>query len=293
LFKFTLNMMSSSYIRSPMKIIIGTLMVVFCMQINAQPEVNITSIVNGQRQLQTDNGTIIGGTDAPWDKYPSFAYFPVHGCGGTLIRHDMVLTTASCIALMDGHTSVYIGGTQIYGGTQHAIKNMWVHPQYNDISMESDIAIVQLKCSSTSKTMKMNFDPMIPAAGSEVWAVGYGRQSDGYYAIDLQELLMKTYSNRYCRRQHKSPLRRFYGDVMVCAGFDKDGYGPCENDLGGPLILDMNTDGEILMQVGILSWSEGYCGASFDPWVYTRLSTYRRFIFDVIRKNSNKIPSYC
>jgi secreted trypsin-like serine protease len=150
----------------------------------------------------------------------------------------MILISAACTHYMTNFTTLYIGGNRMYGGTHHTIKKIFVHPGYNGTSLENDIGIVQLYCYSTSKTMKMNFDSMTPVAGSEFWTVGYGQLRDGSYPTDLQELLIQSYSNRYCKRQHR--LEGFFGDLLVCAGFDTDGFGACFNGWGSPLIIDKN-----------------------------------------------------
>lgn len=64
-------------------------------------------------------------------------------------------------------------------------------------------------------------------------------------------------------------------DNMICAGdLENGGIGPCQEDLGGPLVVNN-------VIVGITSWSLG-CARPKYPGVWTRVSKYREWIDEIV-----------
>jgi secreted trypsin-like serine protease len=244
------------------------------------------SIANKERRL------IYGGTNAQNGMYP-FNVHILNCCGGTLIRHDMVLTTANCLTNCRDFSTVYIGGNKNDTGTQHFVKKAFIHPKYDAITVANDIGILQLNCSSKTKGIKLNFDPKKPVPGSIVWSIGFGQLSDLSFPVDLQEVRLQTYSNVDCQNKWRIiPNIVFNGAKMTCAGRDIDGFGTCGGDLGGPLIIAKNINPNTMIQVGIASFGT-FCGSKNFPIVYTRVSKYKQFIQNIIKKHGKKKLKFC
>jgi Trypsin len=88
---------------------------------------------------------------------------------GTLIHHNLVLTSARCAEVCTDNT-VLIGGTTIDNGTPHNITKRVAHPKYESglyLKGTNDIAIIKLKCSSSATPIKLNFDSSIPRPRSK------------------------------------------------------------------------------------------------------------------------------
>lgn len=64
-------------------------------------------------------------------------------------------------------------------------------------------------------------------------------------------------------------------DTMICAGGELS-QDSCENDSGGPLILEGSTDSDDVM-LGVVSWGYG-CGMEGYPGVYSRVAKARSWI---------------
>lgn len=72
-------------------------------------------------------------------------------------------------------------------------------------------------------------------------------------------------------------------DHFICAGNTSfGGVDACQMDSGGPLIVRSTQDGAAFVEVvGVVSFGVG-CGSSAYPGVYTRVSTFAKWILDTI-----------
>ena len=83
-------------------------------------------------------------------------------------------------------------------------------------------------------------------------------------------------SNEECRIMHAEANIR---EGQMCAGFSDGMIDSCDGDSGGPLVvIDENKQKRL---AGIISWSQG-CGRPGRPGVYTKVSHYANWIFDLI-----------
>jgi secreted trypsin-like serine protease len=207
----------------------------------------------------------------------------------------MVLTTAYCLKKCRGALIVYIGGNKNGTGTQHFVKKAFIHPKYDNATYANDIALLQLNCSSKTKGIKLNYDSKKPVPGSIVWSIGFGYTNNFTFPADLQEVSLQAYSNVDCKiKWNASSILNniFNGAKMTCAGRDIDGFGPCTGDLGGPLIIAKTVNPNTMIQVGIASIGTK-CGRKDLPFFYTRVSKYKKFIQNIIKKHGKKKPKLC
>lgn len=236
---------------------------------------------------------IVGGEDVtdatsyPWQVAlltdPARA-FDTQFCGGTLINARWILTAAHCATDGEGkawpRTFVAAGIINLAGdlslGEVAEVKKWHVHPGYDDISVDNDIALLELKTPLNLEHCGLNCQPIgtVTAAteaslmpeGTAAIITGWGDTLSGYPEV-LQ------YAEIYLSACTGYPAGAITANMFCAgtAGYDKD---TCQGDSGGPLVV-RGSDGTPYL-AGITSWGDG-CAAG-TPGVYTRVSRYENWI---------------
>ena len=107
---------------------------------------------------------IMGGKVASYDNWPSIValYKNDNGlpfCGGTLIESRWVITAAHCLEeTQPADIFVWLGTSDLNengGGRGERVKRIIVHPDYDSDSMDSDLALIELKKSVSIPTMQL------------------------------------------------------------------------------------------------------------------------------------------
>ncbi|KRX96898.1 Transmembrane protease serine 9 [Trichinella pseudospiralis] len=191
------------------------------------------------------------------------------GCGGTLIQFKpgngttLILTAAHCIydsnlrrMLAPKKVEVLVGAHNVYKLDEETrrkvlVKNVIMHPKYNDKTLENDIALLQLRETVFYTTITR------PAS--------YGNPS----AI-LQVAKVDVWADEKCVVNATS---------SICIGGRKDGRGGCQGDSGGPLLCEYN---KRMVVFGVSSGNTGLCGQFNKPSLYTRVTFY----LDWLKENS-------
>jgi secreted trypsin-like serine protease len=230
---------------------------------------------------------IIGGgsaTEGVWPWIVSLEYasssgtpYDAHFCGGSLIAADWVLTAAHCVeGESAAHLLVRVGGYDLgsvsTAGRAAAVDRILVHPEYNTLTYDQDLALLHL-------SSKLNLESLAPigysamaslSAGTSLTVMGWGatQETSPYnYPKVLQQVDIPLLSDTDCSSAYGSEVT----GNMLCAGELAGGKDSCYGDSGGPLISG-NTSSNA-QQVGIVSWGNG-CGLAHYPGVYTRLANY-------------------
>ncbi|XP_043089726.1 transmembrane protease serine 11C-like [Puntigrus tetrazona] len=167
------------------------------------------------------------------------------------------------------------------------VSKIIIHPKYNPINLDNDIALVQLSSS-------VNFTDYIRpvclaaagstfAANTDSWVTGWGKLNFGDTTIPnlLQEVKIAVVSNSDCKSAYGSLIT----DNMLCAGPTKGGKGFCQGDGGGPLLIKSSQ----WIQSGIVSFGGGGCAVPKFPGVYSRVSQYQSWISSQI---SSDLPGF-
>lgn len=238
-------------------------------------------------------------------------------CGGSVVAPDLVLTAAHCIADEDGRimpaaeVTVLLGATALTEGTRHAVAQVIMHPGYDPVRLDNDIALLRLATPTDVPPVRLADDT--PETGP-VWVTGWGMTEDESFPVVLQEVKVGLQPQSACNIGIKAIYRADLADMlgfaamrmgfsraaieaavdvvatgfadpltanMLCAGVDEGKRDSCYGDSGGPLV-SLEPDGPV--QHGVVSWGEGprdgsaACGHAGAYGVYARVARYRDWI---------------
>lgn len=241
-------------------------------------------------------------------------YEKTHRCGGTLIRENVVLTAAHCVAKEPfagrARQNVFKArrvkvATQNlrFGGTTYAIESVVVHRRYVPGETANDIALLKLRADSSTvagiaaKARTIPLATRAVGANSDVSWFGWGVTEEVAGAntrltsaggaqrtpAELRTGVMKILDRKKCRGR---PGYSKVDDNMLCAVTPENSAAArrgehvftCQGDSGGPI---MGRENGKTFQVGIVSWAVG-CGAKDNPSVSVHVFNYRSWIKEAL-----------
>jgi len=234
---------------------------------------------------------IVGGRGVdPPRKYPFYAYYG--GCGGSLIAPNLILSAAHCeIVAVDGIVTLGFHVTDVDKDSQDEftnieqipVKNVVVHPCYDEFSDDNDFMIIELEYATTMYLDNIveldtpDDDGVDLVDGLSLTVMGNGNlfSADFFVPPDvLQEVDVGVDST--CGEYFPSDITQ----NMFCAGME--GLDACQGDSGGPII-----DAATQKQVGVVSWGLG-CGMEGFPGVYARVSAAMDWIKYVMSEKAGE-----
>ena len=254
---------------------------------------------------------IIGGNDADAGEWPAtvgllftevynarlaagdtvgIAQFQAQFCAGTLLAPNWVLTAAHCVhdvnnqPLPAAEIFILAGVTDLTDdGQQRQLNNIIVHPSYNPLSFDSDIALLELASDTVPPAAEIPLYQGDPAVGSDVTVVGWGDTTNslGVFPFILQEVVVQVVSTTDCNTAYNGAIT----DNMICAA--AAGKDSCGADSGGPM---MALQDGVFRQIGIVSFGNE-CALPDFPGVYTRVDRFSTWVNDVITGALSDAPS--
>lgn len=211
-------------------------------------------------------GTLAGSTaEAPWmvalQTSTGYQY-----CGGALVSPTLVATAAHCVAsrtpgsihVAGGRTDLTASGGIVSKITQYQIAHGFTKPQAGQ-----DIALLTLATSMPYQVLPIA-DKSAYTPGTVGTVFGWGRLAEGDPKKSplLRKASVPIMTDAQCGTSYLS----YQADAMFCAGFPQGGVDACQDDSGGPFVVN----GRL---AGVVSWGRG-CARAGLPGVYTRVATY-------------------
>ncbi|XP_068153697.1 putative trypsin-6 [Drosophila tropicalis] len=210
-----------------------------------------------------------------------FKYFgDNHFCAGSIISKKAILTAAHCLdvevtGVKPAKIKVVAGITRRLLKTENAqilnVEKWIVHPEYERVAIDNDIAILKLKDG-----LKLNdgFVNIIPIAdsprniGTKCYILGWGRISSlGPIPDEFITAIMTIREESGCRDEDGKALPK----GAICASTENDfEVSICEGDSGGPMFCNNKL-------VGVVSASRIW-GQSKAPSVFADVYKFREWI---------------
>eukprot|EP00094_Tigriopus_californicus_P006968 TCALIF_06709-PA protein Name:"Similar to Trypsin (Phaedon cochleariae)" AED:0.06 eAED:0.06 QI:4/1/1/1/0.3/0.36/11/0/449 len=250
---------------------------------------------------------IQGGENTQVNEYPwqtlvqiitsaTNAYF----CGGSLISDRHVLTSAHCFLTPNLNLTHSVSTLSAFG--LHDLQDLDIttslfaldkmvtlHPDYNELTLDNDFAIVELKGPINFSDFP-NIRPIclpVPGhelpLGSEAITTGWGATGGASNSI-LQAATVSTISSSDCQQE----LQYTITNNMMCAESTVGGQGPCSGDQGGPMISNEANENYYEL-VGVSSFGPG-CTVPEAPFVYSNVSAALDWILSEIGTPSCERP---
>jgi secreted trypsin-like serine protease len=230
---------------------------------------------------------IVGGTVSMDNQWPWMLGLVTNKdsgplCGAALIHPKWAITAAHCTEVKDGGVvsanyyhvvSGIFDFRQDYQAHMHAIKRVISHPDYNSVTIDNDIALLEL-------TSEISGIPILDIYTGDISslngvALGWGRiASYGSFSDQLREVTMPVVPFQTCVESTRYTVTK----NMFCAGYPKGGKDACEGDSGGPFVIYNDHHWQL---AGIVSWGED-CAMPNKYGFYTKVPNYYSYILSYV-----------
>ncbi|XP_072810027.1 transmembrane protease serine 4 isoform X1 [Vicugna pacos] len=228
---------------------------------------------------------VVGGEKASVDSWPwqvSIQYDKQHICGGSILDPYWILTAAHCFRkqLDVSNWKVRAGSEKLSKLPSLSVAKIFITERNFMLPKEKDIALVKLQSpltfSGTVRPICLPFSDEVLAPATPVWVIGWGftEQGRGKMSDTLLQASVQIINSTRCNAEDA-----YQGEVtekMLCAGMLEGSVDTCQGDSGGPLMYHSDQ----WQVVGIVSWGHG-CGGPSTPGVYTKVTAYLNWIYNV------------
>ncbi|XP_044267124.1 brachyurin-like [Tribolium madens] len=234
------------------------------------------------------SGRIIGGQPAYAGEFPFAAAIYIttadgrYFCSGSLIGPQWILTAAQCA---NGAISfnIELGSNLLEGEDANrvtvATSEYVIHPDFNPLTLENDIALIKLRLPITYTTYVQR---VFMAYGNlsdytDLKAIGWGQTSDANSNLsnELNFVSVAAVPNLECQTIYGPQIN----DNMVCVAGEYN-EGACNGDSGSALV-HYDYASRTIRHVGIASFLSANGCESTDPSGYTRTYSYKQWITNV------------
>ncbi|GAB3284278.1 serine protease [Parasphingorhabdus pacifica] len=219
---------------------------------------------------------IVGGHDATeqYDWMASLQSGGQHGCGGSLVDSEWVLTAAHCVQQAQAaDLGLRIGSPDhSTGGTQTGVSEIVVHPGYETDAPNADLALLKLDREVAETPIPIA--DASGAAGTPSRIIGWGLtcpvRGCGEPPAQLQELDTSVVPDAACT------LSSIDAGTEICTGSGQLLTNACFGDSGGPQLEGTSGNWQLTGITSRLGSIVPVCGTA--PSVYTDATAYKSWI---------------
>lgn len=191
--------------------------------------------------LNPVNQRIVGGEivrNRVWNWMVSLQFFDRHICGASLINAEFAITAAHCLndlLTVTAWTSILAGTNNLsdtYGRNvqRRVIKSIYIHPKYNDVTADYDIAIIKFSSLLVDNSSRLSFiclpesgiDPFVDKDDLVATGWGYTFEGAGVASDALRQVTVQAIPSNYSSCIN-APIRN--PKIKFCAGLEDGGKG--------------------------------------------------------------------
>nr|XP_047913833.1 ovochymase-1 isoform X5 [Anser cygnoides] len=235
-----------------------------------------------------------------WPWHAALSFLGDYQCSGVVISPTWILTAAHCVQPSNKplHWTVTAGDHDraLRESTEQVrqVKTIVVHPHFDVVNYDSDIALVQLdiplEYNTAVRPVCLPNSTETLSSSSLCTASGWGiiEEAEGSRSKRLQQTQVPVLENEICERNYYFGHPGGITARMLCAGFvSVGGQDPCQGGSGGPLVCRKENGPFILY--GVASWGVG-CASPKKPGVYSRVRIFLDWIRLTMKDSAQSMP---
>jgi secreted trypsin-like serine protease len=240
-------------------------------------------------------GVAVESTEWPWQAALEISTWRINGdrpsCGGSVIDANWILTAAHCVVdanvndpynpyvtVAPANIDVRTGSDRFdVGGQASKVKRIVRHPEYNPLTLENDIALLELKGPVFVEPVR----PVTPEREETLACLGTEGSVTGWTPSDFCGNQVTLLSKVDATLVDPSNCRDAYENVtndMICTESEVGETDDCQLDDGSPLVVDNGRGG--FVQAGVVSRGND-CDSAGEPTVHIRLANYVEWMEEV------------
>ncbi|XP_067630586.1 trypsin-like [Eurosta solidaginis] len=195
-------------------------------------------------------------------------------CTGGLVRLDLVITAAHCLATFQANDITVVAGVTDLEqtGQRRRVDQMFYSNEYNTATQNMDIGAIRVRTpfNAGANVAILTLCNTTMPAGTQMRVSGWGRTGENEPRVnELRTATLTVVRRRYCARRYQTVSITITA-AMICAG--RGQRDTCQGDSGAPGIVN----GQFCT---VVSFGNG-CARQGFPGVYVNMNNQkvRRFI---------------